>query len=60
MQTKSAFVVGRDRELNALLDYVTDGTVTSEFTKKSSKEDNEDDEDNLEKRQQELLEGMLL
>lgn len=61
MQTKSSFVVGRDRELNVFLDYVQFGTVTSEFTQKCSKQNEESDADDtsdLEKHQQELLEGM--
>jgi hypothetical protein len=63
MQTKSLFVVGRDRELSVLLDYVTTGAITSDFSKRCSEkeeENDEEDESKAEKRQQDVLEGMRL
>ena len=42
MQVKSSFVVGRDLELNALLGYITKGTVNPDLIKEREKEEDED------------------
>lgn len=55
MRTKSSFVVGRDRELNALLEYITVDNVTSEFTHTYVKDERCSSVDN--RHEQELLEG---
>ena len=58
MQTKSSFVVGRDRELKAILDYVTGGKIDSGFSSRCSEEEEEDSSDD--NKQRELLEeGMF-
>jgi len=56
MQVKSSFVVGRDKELTALLDYITAGTVNTDLMKDRKKE--EDEEPNVdEDLEKEALEG---
>ena len=55
MELKSSFVVGRDEELEALLDYVERGKVSPDFNE--CKDDDDDDEEKKAEKVERLEQG---